>query len=397
LILLACAAAAALSLRRMLAKRMPQTWSACAGLFPGPLFAVFLAERLIGRALDLIQLVWFPYASMDVREPFATFVLGALVLLAAAAAAGAWVSGRRRRSTMILVALALLDAAAALFGAAKGVGRKIELPAARGKTLYVVLTQGPRGPDRDVYALAPDVFVDPDRRPALRAIASGPRDARRLPALRALYEEEEKRWDLPGLREALLVGVSRGDLLAAALLLSHLTAVPPSAEALAALDRVADEASWRIGPLGAAELSRAYAHLGNAAAAARWAGKSGGPRGIAPGLLQRAAAAPISGRISGTLNAPYRARVALYLKADPETPYLLDAAGLVAAVEPDARGRFMFSGLAAGRYYLAVAQSAGEGPPGDVVVSGSRGDLILDAGRPYLSLPLLTLRFPRLR
>jgi hypothetical protein len=98
------------------------------------------------------------------------------------------------------------------------------------------------------------------------------------------------------------------------------------------------------------------------------------------------------GRISGTLRAASPARVALYLKPDPAAPYLLDAAGFVAAAAPDARGRFSFSGLTAGRYYLAVAFPAGDGPRGEISVSGSRGDLILDARRPSLDLPPLTIK-----
>ncbi len=93
------------------------------------------------------------------------------------------------------------------------------------------------------------------------------------------------------------------------------------------------------------------------------------------------------------MSAPGRARVALYRKGDPEAPYLLDAAGLVASAELDAKGRFAFTGLTAGRYYLAVAQSAGDGPRGEVLVSGNRGDLILDARHPALALPALTLKF----
>ena len=78
-------------------------------------------------------------------------------------------------------------------------------------------------------------------------MAAVPGDARTLPALRALYREEIKRWDLSGLRDALLLGLSRGDVLAPSLLLSHSAAVRPSPEALAAVRAVSDEKSWRIG------------------------------------------------------------------------------------------------------------------------------------------------------
>ena len=82
-------------------------------------------------------------------------------------------------------------------------------------------------------------------------------------------------------------------------------------------------------------------------------------------------------------------KVALYRKPDPAAPYLLDAAGLVASAEPDAKGRFSFSGLAAGRYYLALAFAV---PEGELRVAGHRGDLTLDARRPALDLPPLTVK-----
>jgi hypothetical protein len=153
---------------------------------------------------------------------------------------------------------------------------------------------------------------------------------------------------------------------------------------------LSDEALWRVGPLAAAELSRAYRHQGDAAAAKLWAARSG----MALGLLGPDEDAPLKkGRISGTLRAPGSARVALYRRADPDAPYLLDASGLVAAAAPDAKGRFAFGGLSAGRYYLAFALPAEDGRRGEVEVSGNRGDVILAAKRPSLVLPPLVLRF----
>lgn len=392
LVLLACAAAFAADLRRAL-RAPPQSWSARLALTLGPAFASLLAARLGGVVLDLVQLVWFPYGGMNAWEPFAAFALFAIMLAPAAAAARDWAGGRRRRATVLFGALVLLQIAGAVYGGAKGIGRPLTPPPAPGRTLYVVLTEGPKGPDRDIYSLEHDVFLDADPRPYYRGLASGPRDARVLPALRALYESETKRWDIAGLRDALLLGVSRGDALAPSLLLAHLTAVPPSAEARAAVGAVADEGAWRIGPLGAAALARACAHQGDAEAASRWAAKSGGPNGVAPGLLGLPASGGKPGSIRGILRAPGRARVALYIKQDPAAPYLLDAAGLVASAEPDARGRFAFTGLTPGRYYLALAVSNGDGRRGEVSVTGGRGDLILDARRPALDLPPLTLRF----
>ncbi|MDE2511537.1 MAG: hypothetical protein KGL74_10480, partial [Elusimicrobia bacterium] len=350
-----------------------------------------LAWRLGGRWLDLIQLVYFPYASMDVREPFVAGALFAVALVPAAAAARDWVAGRRRRAIILAAALIALDAGAALFGAYRGVGRPLTPPSASGRTAYVVLTDGPRGPGTDTYELAPDVFSDPDPRPYLRGLAAAPRDARNLPALRALYQEESKRWDLDGLRDALLLGVARRDPLAPSLLLSHFTAVRRSTQALAALGVVSDESAWRVGPLGAAALARAYAHLGDRASAARWAARSGEAGGIAPGLLGLdAVGTGAAGRVTGVLRGADHARVALYSKEDPAAPYLLGAAGLAASVEPDSRGRFVFTGLTAGRYYLAVALPGGRG---EAAVTGGRGDIVLDAVHPARVLPPLTASF----
>lgn len=372
----------------------PRSWSARAGLAAGPLFAAFLAARIVSHALDAVQSVWFPYGAMDGREPFAAFALFAPALVAAAVAARAWAAGERRRAALWLGALVAADMALALGNAACGVGRPLGVPEPEGKTLYLVLAAGERGPTTEAYALAPDVFAGADPRPVLRALAARPRDARALPALRALYEEETKRWDPAGLRDALLLGVARRDPLAVSVLLAHAASAAPSPETLAALGAAADESEWRIGPLGAAALARAYARQGDSAAAGRWAAKAGGPEGIAPGLLGAEAAGALKpGRIAGVLRSPVPARAALYARADPAAPYLLDAAGFVAAAAPDAKGRFSFSGLPAGRYYLAVALPGAESRRGEVSVSGSRGDLVLDARRPSLDLPPLTVQF----
>lgn len=390
-LLLACAGVLMLALRRAV-KKPPKTWSAWTGLALGPLAALLLAGRLGARALDLVQLLWFPYGSMDAREPLAAALLFAAAFAPAAAAAVAWAAGRRRKALALFGALVAMDAAGALFGAVHGVGRPLGVPAATGKTLFVVMIEGPKGPGHESYAIAPDVFGDPDPRERYRVLAEGPRDGRTLRALRALYTEETKRWDLDGLRSALLLGAVKGDPLAPGLLLAHLTAVAPSPAALSALGALADEDAWRVGALGAAAVARAYGHLGDREAAARWARKASGSGGVAPGLIAVSGGGSLRpGRISGTLAAPGRSRVALYERQDPGAPYFLDAAGLVASAAPDARGRFSFTGLAAGRYYLAVALSNGDGRRGEVSVSGNQGDVILDARRPSRDLPPLVV------
>jgi hypothetical protein len=393
LVLAACAGLFAAALRREV-REWPREWSARVGLAAGPAFALVLAGRLVGHSLDLIQSVWFPYGGLDARELPVAFVLFGLTGIGAVLASCAWAGGRRARATALFAALIAVDLSSGLLAAVCGVGQLPAVPAASGKTVFVVLTEGEHGPGREVYALTPDIFTDPDPRPALTSLAARTHDARALPALRALYEEETKRWDLDGLRSSLLLGAARRDPLAVSVLLANLGVAVPSPAVTAALGAIADTDAWRIGPMGAAAISRAYARSGDRETAARWAEKAGGPAGIAAGLLGTADGGALHpGRIAGVVRAPGSVRVALYAKSDPGAPYMLDAAGFVAAAQPDARGRFGFSGLTAGRYYLAVALSSGDGRRGEVSVTGSRGDLVLDARRPVLDLPPLTIKF----
>lgn len=142
--------------------------------------------------------------------------------------------------------------------------------------------------------------------------------------------------------------------------------------------------------LSAARIARAYAHLGEAASARAWAAKAAIPAGLL-GLDGGGALKP--GRVAGTMKGLPTLRAALYRRPDAVAPYLLDASGFVAAADPDAKGRFAFEGLPAGRYYLAFAFPADpEGLRGDVVVSGHRGDIILDARRRAVDLPAIVLR-----
>lgn len=393
LTLAACAGLFAVALRREI-REWPRAWSARVAVAAGPVFALILAGRLVGHALDLIQSVWFPYGGLDARELPVAFTLFVMTGLGAVLASCAWAGGRRARATVLFAALIAADLSSGLLASVCGVGLPSSIPASSGKTVFVILTEGEHGPGREVYSLAPDVFVDPDSRPALTALAARTHDARALPALRALYEEETKRWDLDGLRSALLLGAARRDPLAVSVLLANLGVAAPSPAATAALGAIADTDAWRIGPLGAAAISRAYARSGDRAAAVRWSEKAGGPTGIAAGLLETSGGGALHpGRIAGVVQAPVATRVALYAKSDPGAPYLLDAAGFVGSAQPDARGRFVFSGLPAGRYYLAVALSAGDGRRGEVSVTGNRGDVVLDARRPARNLPPLTIKF----
>lgn len=391
LVSVAALAALALLLRALWTSakaRRPKGAAAWAGLAVGPLFALALAWRLFGHAQDLVQLVWFPWESLDAREPLVDFLLLGPAFAAAAAAARAWTDGRRRAATRLLALLIAADLLGIAACAAYGVGDPPRGPGGA-KTAYVALTETPEGPGRDVYVLTPGAF-GPDARPELYRSLAGRRDARTLPALRALYLAETMRWDEAGLRRALLLGASLGDGLARSLLLAQLESARPAPDALAALGALADEDVYRVGPLGAARIARAYAHLGEGAQAQAWAAKASIPAGLL-GLEEGGALKP--GRVSGVVSGPPALRAALYRRADPSAPYLLDASGFVAAADPDAKGRFVFEGLAPGRYFLALAFPAGpQGLSADVRVSGHRGDIVLTRARPAAALPPIAVR-----
>jgi hypothetical protein len=248
-----------------------------------------------------------------------------------------------------------------------------------GRRQFIVLTEEEGRPGQATY----DLPVVGEPGPPLTG-------AGRLASLRARYELYAKLMDPAGLRSALVLGVKGNDDLARTILLQHLSSVPPSAEALSALGELADESAYRIGPMGATRIALAYAHLGDAARAEFWARRGAeGPRGIPAGLVDLSGGGALKpGRISGRLEGLRPLIIGLYRKTDPAEPYFLDAAGLVASAEPDAKGRFSFSGLTAGRYYLAFAFAAGSSPR----VSGHRGDIALDARRAALDLPALTIK-----
>lgn len=385
--LFSAAAAFVRSSFRAVARR-PATASGWAALAAGPVFVALIAARSMSAALDLLQLAWFPYGGMDAREPFAAAALFAAVAVPAALGAREWLAGRRRRALGAVGALSALLVAASWLGAASGVGAPPP-DAGGGRTLFVVLGEDAKGPARTVYSLAPDAFAGAAARERMSADAAGAGPARALPALRALYEETAKAGDLEGLRSALLLGAARRDPLAPSLLLAHLSVAIPSAPARAAWAFLADETRWRVGGVGAAALARTGAHLG-IADAARWAERAQADGGPAAGLLVSAEPAA-RGKVSGLLKSPRPCKVLLYAKQDPAAPYFLDAAGLVASAVPDERGRFAFSGLPLGRYYLALSVPDPADRGGEPSVSGARGDLVLDARRTNLELPPLTL------
>lgn len=355
-------------------------WTPVTFLTSGFLLAliVLLLRWSFSIWFEVSQKVWFPFGSLNALEPFVNLLFGALTILCAMAATLACLSSRPVMRIMLTWGLANGVAALLAFSLYGAWSASPAPDAAR--RLFVVLTEEEGRPGQAAYDLP--VAAQP------RLQMSG---VRRLESLRALYELRAKLMDPAGLRSALMLGVKYNDDLARSLLLEHLCAAPPSPEALGALGSLADETVHRIGPIGASRIALAYAHLGDAAQAAVWAQRGAeGPRGIPSGLLDLSGGGALKpGRISGRLEGLKPLKIALYRKADPAAPYLLDASGLVASAEPDAKGRFSFSGLSAGRYYLAFAF---ETPRGEIRVSGHRGDLSLDARKASLDLPPLTIK-----
>lgn len=324
--------------------------------------------------LEVSQKVWFPFGALNPLEPFANLLACSAIAFAAMACALACVSARPVRALVVWGGANAL--AAILAYSAYGAWRDAPPPDA-GRLLFVVLTEEDGRPGRAAYDL-----------PVAEAPATPLAGVSRLETLRALYETRAKLMDPKGLRSALMLGVKHNDDLARSLLLAHLSAAPPSPEALGALGALADETAHRIGAVGASRIALAYAHLGDAAQAAVWAKRAeAAPRGIPAGLLDLSGGGALKpGRIAGRLEGVRPLRVGLYLKPDPGAPYLLDAAALVASTVPDAKGAFTFNGLAAGRYYLAFAFSPQDR---ELRVHGHRGDLTLDARRRYIELPSL--------
>lgn len=356
-------------------------WSGGGFLSRGLLIALILllTRWSFSIWLEVSQKAWFPYGSVNALEPIANLLVCAAIAYCAMTASLASVSPgpaplRAPAAWATANALAALSAFS-LYGAWAPAEAPVE-----SRRLFVVLTEEEGRPGQAAY----DLPVAAERNVAKAGV-------NRLESLRGLYERRAKLMDPAGLRSALMLGVSYHDDLARSLLLDHLAAAPPSPGALGALGALADETAHRIGPMGAARIALAYARLGDAAQASVWARRaSEGPRGIPAGLLDLTGGGALTpGRVSGRIEGLRPLRIGLYRKTDPAAPYLLDAAALVASVEPDARGRFSFTGIQAGRYYLAFAF---EVPGRELRVRGHRGDLTLDAGKPALELPLLSIK-----
>ena len=340
--------------------------------------AVALLRWSFSIWLEVSQKVWFPFGSMSALEPLANLLVLPLIVFVSMAAAIDGLGSRTSPARILLPWAAVNAVAASLAFFLYGAWAPSDVPA-EGRRLFVVLTQEEGRPGQAAY----DLPVPVEAQVPGTGVA-------RLGSLRALYERRAKLMDPAGLRSALMLGVQHGDGLARSLLLEHLSVAPPSPGALGALGALADETAHRVGPLGASRIALAYAHLGDAAQASVWAKRGeAGLRGIPAGLLDLSGGGALRpGRISGRIEGRRPLKVALYRKADPSAPYLLDAASLVASAEPDGKGRFSFSDLTAGRYYIAMAF---EVPDAELRVTGHRGDIVLGPRRASVDLPPLTV------
>lgn len=358
-----------------------RSWSAKDFLSRGFRLALvlLLARWSFSIWFEASQKAWFPYGSLNVLEPLANFIFCSAVLWAAAAAALDAVAPKGSRK--ILVSWSALNALAAFLAFAAYGAWNPPAETEAGRRLFVVLTEEEGRPGQAAY----DLPVK-----AERPLGTG---VDLLPSLRALYEFRAKAMDPAGLRGALMLGVKHGDELARVLLLAHLNAAPPTPQALGALGALADETAHRIGANGASRIALTYAHLGDAAQAAVWAARAEkAPRGIPAGLLDLTGGGALKpGRVAGRIEGVLPARIGLYRKSDAAAPYLLDAGALSASTALDAKGRFSFEGLSAGRYYLAFAFEPREA----VNVSGHRGDLVLDAKRAAVEAGPFTIRASR--
>lgn len=343
---------------------------------------------------ELSQTVFFPYASLNPLEA----PCNALVMTALLSAGGACVLSALSAEPSPAGRALLPWAGANLLASALAAGFFgvwwVDAPIRRvieRRSMFVVLTEEDGRPSQTGYDFPVEGSDDFMR--DLERFVQYP-GTQRLEELRFLYAERAKAMDPAGLRRDLLLGVAAGDGLARTVLLEHLLAAPPSPAALSALGTLADETAHRIGPMGASRLALAYARLGDRERAALWAKKAAeGPGGIPEGLLALPSGGALKpGVVTGRVEGLRPRVIGLYRHDEPSAPYLLDAAGLVAATEPDAKGRFSFAGLPAGRYYLALAFAAERTPRGEIRVSGHRGDFTLDARKTTLDLSPLTIK-----
>jgi hypothetical protein len=267
-----------------------------------------------------------------------------------------------------------------------------------GRETVLILTELRGRSDFEVYDVAMGIAGTADLSESslrrLEGLFGGrPLSVWRSQARRLLWEGYALRQDVGRLRGSLWAAERGGDPLAWFILVQHLAIAPPDALAGELLDSLADERRWRIGGRAAMLLAQAYAHLGLTGPAAAWNARAAQALGIAPGL---SAPSPPGGAlhpgiIRGSVRGLRRARVALYARRGPQEPYSLGPESLVASSWANADGRFQFSGLSSGDYYLSLSVPAAElrARREGIAVRGHRGDIRLSAQKPSADVALV--------
>lgn len=389
-----------------------------------------VASWLVLRAaLDLIQYSCFEPGSLDIREPLTAFIsafLAVLLLWRSALAflrAAADAQGRRRALTEGLILGALLIVGAAGLSALAGGRARPEIdalassaglpPQPRAVRAVILLTEGRDGPDYEVHEIALGIAAGDY---SMESLASLENHIRRgsvsnlRQALSHLYGGYTVQMEARALRGALFLAHEKGDPLAGFLLLQNLMRAPSGAGHEGLLDALADETSFRIGPRAAAMLSMAYGNFGSVRKADYWREFSSSVMGGIPAGLLNSPGPPLNGAIRGKVLGLGPVKVVLYARGEEGAPYNLGASALVDSKKTDGGGGFEFSGLPAGRYFLALSFNfrspplsfsrlgkcvlgAGSSPPCVSFISNHRGDITLSVERPRAELGALSAHF----
>jgi hypothetical protein len=266
-----------------------------------------------------------------------------------------------------------------------------------GRETVLVLTAPQGRAGFEVYDAAMGIAEIADlSEPSLRRLevwlAGRPLSLWSASARRLLWEGYARRQDVGRLRGSLWSAEREGDSLAWFILAQHLACAPPDALAAGLLDSLADERRWRFGGRAALLLAQAYAHLGLAQPAAIWSARAQTELGLAAGLAAppRVFGALRPGAVFGSIRGLSRVRVALYARSGAQESYSLGPERLVASVWADRAGRFRFSGLSAGDYFLCLSVPGSELPARreEVAVRGHRGDIFLSAQQPSAEVDL---------
>ena len=414
-----CAALASATLYLYRRSQPPEVpWKSREGLLRAMIFAggFYLAWRLarfaVSLCVDLIENVYFPPESLDLREPIILWACFSAVILASlrtAAVLWEWSAAKRSKLRELAerLAPAWLLLACSLGWYAWAVSRydagHISLDDAAGipsqsrdPRSVIVLSEKEGSPHYEVHAISagsPWAGFTPEGLETVEKYLS------RLPtvfsrtALAYLYDGYAVRMDGDRLRHALLRGHQAGDGLARMLLLENLAVSVPNSAHRVLLESLADEKAYRIGPKGCARIAAVYRHFGIADQAQYWRQRaSEGEGAVASGLLalSEEGGALKPGVVRGALRAGGRVTVGLYARPDPYAPYALGPTQLVESVEADHRGRFEFRGLSAGEYFLAF--SLDSLLQDNTRLSGHKGNIRLSSRHPEEELAPIAIK-----